>query len=107
MALHPDFEKERENMFEPIPEAKPCPKSGLTPEPNHWTDDAWFYECDRRCPHIKNCRLATPVYVHQTDAEAGWNRLVKDVKNKPAPRAAEPVGQTMSEYEKYQLQSRF
>lgn len=57
----------------------PCPISGLTPEPNHWADDAWFYECDSRCPRIKNCRLATPVYVHQTDAEAGWNRLVKDV----------------------------
>lgn len=57
----------------------PCPISGLTPEPNHWADDAWFYECDSRCPRIKNCRLATPVYVHQADATAGWNRLVKDV----------------------------
>lgn len=84
----------------------PCPISGLTPEPNHWADDAWFYECDSRCPRIKDCRLATPVYVHQTDATAGWNRLIKDMENKPEQKT-EPVGQTMSEYEKYQLQSRF
>lgn len=97
------YEKGADTMLK----INPCPISGLTPEPNHWTDDAWFYECDSRCPRIKNCRLATPVYVHQTDAEAGWNRLIKDLENKPEPRAVEPDTQTMSEYEKYQLQSRF
>lgn len=75
MTAKTKYEKGDDTMLK----VNPCPISGLTPEPNHWADDAWFYECDSRCPRIKDCRLATPVYVHQTDAEAGWNRLIKDV----------------------------
>lgn len=99
MALHPKFEKERENMFEPMPEAKPCPKSGLTPDccqTSATPDLRWChaYECDARCPHLKECKHATALHLYKSDAIRDWN-IIMDAMQSTSVSQPEPQPITM------------